>query len=1005
MDKKLFKNPPAKFKGAPFWGWNGKITEKELESQIETFKKMGFGGYHIHPRTGMDTAYMSDEYVQLVRRCLEKGKAEGMYTYLYDEDRWPSGFGGGLVTKNPEYRSRQLLLTPVSYAEYGEVNPEPKFSVTNQRAGNGTLAACYDIALDENGFLKSFDKIDENDTAKGTKWYAYAETALPSPWFNGYTNVDVLNPDATDEFIKITHQRYYEVVGEDFGKYIPSIFGDEAQVTFKKMLDAPFDKTDVILAWTPKMPEEYESFYGGNIFDILPLLVWEGDGSAAARYRYHNLVAELFARNYIDRIGKWCREHNIKFTGHMISEGSLEGQTCNIGDVMRAYRGLTIPGVDILGDCDDFLSIKQVASSSRQFGANGVLSELYGVTDWDFDFRDQKYQGDWQTALGVTLRCHHLSWYTMEGEAKRDYPPTFNYQAPWHEKYSYLENHYSRANYILSLGKPDIKIGVLNPIESLWAHFGNKMQTSCAQNDIQKAYDFTVNTLMRNNIDFDCISEANMEMLFKETTDGTLCLGEESYEVIILPDCETLRKSTQKMLSDFESRGGKLIFVGQAPKFTDGEETNAFAEREAMPMFENVLTESLDKYRKVRVYSPYGAPSNRFFHNHIKCADNTEYLFLASNVRPSGRHNTKAQKFTICIDGKYSAEICDTISGEIYPVSAEHKNGRTYIGYDFYDSMSLLLKLTPSADEVHISKKAPSKAVPLKICNYMNYTLSEPNVLLLDKALISLDGGEFTENKDILLGDNEIRKSLGLPLRMDVVLQPWVVPDVYDHTVMMRFEFESEIEVSDAYFAAEHIEKSEITLNGEKIDNAVCGYYVDRSIKEIRLGALKKGLNTITVKMPFGQKSNLENCFILGNFGVSLRGERAVITKIPDKLYFGDVCKQGLPFYGGNITYHVKAEGDITVSNVNYIGAAADADGDMSLTFAPYSADVNCKNTVGITVYGNRFNTFGAVHNISGRRFVSHPNEWRTSGGERCETYVLKPWGLMTEPLILKRGD
>ena len=209
MDKNLFKNPPAKFRGAPFWGWNGKITEKELESHIETFKKMGFGGYHIHPRTGMDTAYMSDEYMQLVKCCVEKGKSEGMYTYLYDEDRWPSGFGGGLVTKNPEYRSRQLLLTPVSYAEYGEVNPEPKFSVTNQRAGNGTLAACYDIVLDENGFLKSFDKIDENDTAKGTKWYAYAETALSSPWFNGYTNVDVLNPDATDEFINVTHQRYY----------------------------------------------------------------------------------------------------------------------------------------------------------------------------------------------------------------------------------------------------------------------------------------------------------------------------------------------------------------------------------------------------------------------------------------------------------------------------------------------------------------------------------------------------------------------------------------------------------------------------------------------------------------------------------------------------------------------------------------------------------------------------------------------------------------------------
>ena len=46
------------------------------------------------------------------------------------------------------------------------------------------------------------------------------------------------------------------------------------------------------------------------------------------------------------------------------------------------------------------------------------MSELYGVTGWDFDFRDYKFYGDWQAALGVTLRVPHLSWMSMEGEAK-----------------------------------------------------------------------------------------------------------------------------------------------------------------------------------------------------------------------------------------------------------------------------------------------------------------------------------------------------------------------------------------------------------------------------------------------------------------------------------------------------------------------------------------------------------------------------------------------------------
>lgn len=1002
MDKKLFKNPPANFRGAPFWGWNGKITKEEVESQIETFKEMGFGGYHIHPRSGMDTEYMGDEYMKLVKDCVEKGKEEGMYTYLYDEDRWPSGFGGGLVTKNPEYRARQLLFTPVSYEEYGEVNPEPKFSVTTQRSGNGSLIACYDIELDEKGFLKSFKKINENDTVSGTKWYAYAETAISSPWFNGYTNVDVLNPDATDEFIKVTHQRYYDVIGDDFGKAVPSIFGDEAQVSFKQMLASPFDKSDVLLSWTPKILEEYKAFYNADLLDVLPLLVWEGDGADEARYRYHNLVAELFARNYIDRIGKWCREHNLKFTGHMISEGSLAGQTFAIGDVMRAYRGLAIPGVDILCDCDDFLSIKQVASSSRQFGANGVLSELYGVTDWDFDFRGQKYQGDWQAALGVTLRCHHLSWYTMEGEAKRDYPPTLNYQAPWHKKYSYLEDHYSRINYILSLGKQDIKIGVLNPIESIWAHYGNKEQTTASQDNMQKVYDFTVETLMKNTVDFDCISEANMEILYKNESDGLLHLGEESYEVIILPCCETLRKSTQDMLADFEKRGGKLIFIGETPKNTDGALGNIFSDREAMQMFDNVLLAEIEKYRKVRIYSDYGSPSSAFFHNHIKCDDGKEYLFLASCVRPANKHNALSRKYSIRIDGEYSVNVCDTLSGETLPVYAEIKDGKTIVEYEFFDDMSLLLELSAAVSR-SIGEISSEYGSAVSINNLMSYTLSEPNVLLLDKAQFSLDGGEFTENKDILRGDNDIRKHLGLPLRMDVLLQPWVVPDVYDHTVVMKFEFESEIDVKEAEFAAEHLERGELTVNGRSINLEKLGYYVDRSIKTVNIGALKKGTNVITLKMPFGQKANLENCFVLGNFGVNLLGEKAVIVPVSEKLHFGSVCEQGLPFYGGNITYHIPADGKLDVCNINYIGSAIDVNGDMSATFAPYRAAADCKNTLEVTVYGNRFNTFGALHNASDRRFVSHPNEWRTTGSERCETYAVRPWGLMTSPTLFKR--
>ena len=117
LTKELFKNPTSEYRGAPFWAWNCKLEKDELLRQIEVFKEMGLGGYHMHVRTGMATEYLSDEFLALIKACVEKGKEEGMYSYLYDEDRWPSGSAGGLITKNKENRQKFILFTPVSYEE------------------------------------------------------------------------------------------------------------------------------------------------------------------------------------------------------------------------------------------------------------------------------------------------------------------------------------------------------------------------------------------------------------------------------------------------------------------------------------------------------------------------------------------------------------------------------------------------------------------------------------------------------------------------------------------------------------------------------------------------------------------------------------------------------------------------------------------------------------------------------------------------------------------------
>ena len=100
LSDELFKNPTCEYRGTPFWSWNCKLDRDELLRQIEIFKEMGLGGFHMHVRSGMATPYLSDEFMDLIRACVDKAKEEDMLAWLYDEDRWPSGFAGGFGTRD-----------------------------------------------------------------------------------------------------------------------------------------------------------------------------------------------------------------------------------------------------------------------------------------------------------------------------------------------------------------------------------------------------------------------------------------------------------------------------------------------------------------------------------------------------------------------------------------------------------------------------------------------------------------------------------------------------------------------------------------------------------------------------------------------------------------------------------------------------------------------------------------------------------------------------------------
>ena len=150
--------------------------------------------------------------------------------------------------------------------------------------------------------------------------------------------------------------------------------------------------------------------------------------------------------------------------------------------------------------------------------------------------------------------------------------------------------------------------------------------------------------------------------------------------------------------------------------------------------------------------------------------------------------------------------------------------------------------------------------------------------------------------------------------------------------------------------------------------------------------------------------------YLLGDFGVKLKGTKASITSREKDIGFSSITNQGLPFYGGNITYKVKVDTpdcDLCVHASRYAGAlvrvAFDGRDCGKIVYAPYKLDIknvkSGKHEIEFTVCGNRYNTFGALHDCSHSRWAGS-NMWSERDENWCYEYCVKDTGLLASPVI-----
>ncbi|TVQ21896.1 MAG: hypothetical protein EA383_16375 [Spirochaetaceae bacterium] len=1028
FDPKRFASPPAIDRGAPLWSLNGELEVGRLRDQFAVFAEMGLGGLHLHPRTGLTTRYMGDEFLAGIRASVDEAEQRGMHAWLYDEDRWPSGFAGGLATADEGNRLRHLRLSRVRINS-GETLPCPTHHGNPLPLATRSFVAAWELTFAEGLLIERRRIAEDEPVAQGrAALYAYLEIPPAWTWFNNTQYVDTLNTTAMRRFIEETHERYYATVGDRFGTVVPAIFTDEPLFRGMDLPQASDDTRDRFLSWTDDLPESYAAEYGEDLLDVLPDVFYDrADGlHCRARWRFHNHHTDRFVAAFAGQLGAWCADHGIALTGHMMAEATLGNQTEWTGETMRSLRHFQLPGIDMLCDSLELTTAKQAQSVARQTGAPGTMSELYGVSNWDFPFEGHKRQGDWQAALGVVLRVHHLTWYQMGGEAKRDYPASIGTHSPWWKRYHLVEDHFARLHAALRSGNPRCRVGMIHPVESYWLVHGPTASFRERQR-LEDGFAATLRWMIEDLIDVDLVSEAVLEDLSRDEnageiqTDGeghpVFAVGTMSYDAIVVPPVLTMRRTTLERLQRFAAAGGTVFLVDGGPDLIDAEtpvrpeDVEGF---DAIAWQRSELLAKLEPLRDIRLLTSRQVAASGIVHQQRELPDGGRIVFVA---RFNDDPNYDLSGAALEIRGSWDVQLLDTAMGTESPHPATTRGGWTSVPLDLPVAGHILLRLLPGAPALAPREIAPQVETG-RLPDPVGVELLEDNVLLLDRSEWRLDDGPWQPTTEILTIDNEARRMLGRPPRHGDIAQPWAEPArPHDHRVTVSFTIVVEHETGPVRLALEDASEATIAFDGRPVETVADGEWMDIAFTPVRLGTLEKGEHRLEVSWAFGGSGGLEACYLLGDFGVKVCGTRAVVTAPVRNLTWGDATRQGLAFYGGVIRYRVQTtlpEGDEScVSIAHARGALVDVhwpDGSVTPVFrAPWIARApeSVRGEVELTIdcYGTRINTFGQVHNVAKNYRWWGPKSWRTEGDDWAEEYQLKATGVLVAPRVLRTSD
>lgn len=950
----------------PFWSWNDKLDPEELRRQIRNMHDLGMRGFFMHARGGLETEYMSDEWFDCVKACIDEAKRLGMEAWAYDENGWPSGFAGG-----------RLLEEPDNHAVFVEGRLCSEFPA----ATDNTLAV---YAMEKTGIPTVTDK-----PVHGCKEYFCIVTGTDSSY------VDTMRDDVTEKFLTMTHGTYKHRLGGIFGSTsMPGFFTDEPQYYRWK---TPYSR---------KMEEWFLAEYGYSVKEALPALFFDFNGAEKHRYNYYRLINKKFTFGFAKKMYDWAEENGIKITGHFIEEYSLKGQMECCGAIMPLYMYEHIPGIDYLGrGLRNDIGGKQIGSVCAQTGRKKALTETFACCGWDVTPRELKKIAELQYSGGVNVMCQHLYPYSIRGQRKRDYPAFYSEHSLWQSDMAEFNRYFNNLGAILSMGEECADTLVIHPIHSAWLKY-NRYEKYGGIGELDNSLSDLTSLLSGNQIAYHFGDECMMADM--ASVEGSkIKVGLCEYTRVVIPACDTLDLNTVRLVRELMDNGGKVYtFRHHLPTRIDGVSADLsflaacedISDEDVLNTLRNggeaavTLTEDVQKQalRTVVRHTVYGKLI------YITNLSDKEFFGIKVKVRDCrglGRMDILTLE-TSAVKGRTTA------------------NGETEAYLDIRANEAVVLYEYGAPDM--LSPDASSSVDCIRLTGKLVAQPPAENMLVLDRAYLSLDGENYTELRPI----ERIRDNL--------------LSERYRGEVTLAFPFYIKDIPSRLEVVTEPIDTDKISVNGFTLKTGDGTPRLDRSFVATDISKyLKIGENRIEMKINYWQNdyvyyvlyggasetlrnclvfdTEIENIYLFGNFAIDMKKDNFVTENNNSIRYFSEepislikpgntldmenIVTDGYPFYCGAVTFSARLNykcGDPTVLHLTgrYATAQIEVNGKKAakLILSEYAELseylTEGENTVTVTLRNNYRNLLGPHHqkegeilSVSPRKF-SFETEW-----------------------------